>query len=56
MQIRISIDAKLPNHGRGWGVTVRSDIKVYLNVSPFVDSAFTAQAVHVRFCVFAGHG
>ena len=31
------------------------DIKVYLNVRPFVDSAFTAHAVHVRFCIFAGY-
>ena len=32
------------------------DIKVYPNVLPFVNSAFTAQAVHVRFCVLTGHG
>ena len=38
------------------GFNVRSDIEIYLNVSPFVDSALTAQAVHARFCVLAGHG
>ena len=31
------------------------DIKVYPNVLPFVNSAFAAQAVHVRFRIFAGH-
>ena len=31
------------------------DIKVYPNVLPFVNSAFTAQAVHVRFRIFACH-
>ena len=31
------------------------DIQVYLNVSPFVDSAFAALAVHVSLCIGAGH-
>ena len=31
------------------------DIKVYPNVLPFVNSAFIAQAVHVRFRIFACH-
>ena len=46
---------KSPTAVKQLGIDVRSDIQVYLNVSPFVDSAFTAQAVHVRFCVLAGH-
>ena len=31
------------------------DIKVYPNVLPLVNSALTAHAVHVRFCIFAGY-
>ena len=31
------------------------DIKVYPNVFPFVNSAFTAQAVHVRFRIFVSY-
>ena len=31
------------------------NIKVYLKVRPLVDSALTAEAVHVCFCIFAGH-
>ena len=31
------------------------DIKVYPNVFPLMNSAFTAHAVHVRFCIFAGY-
>ena len=31
------------------------DIKIYPNVLPFVNSAFTAQAVHIRFRIFACH-
>ena len=37
------------------GFNVRSDIEIYLNVSPFVDSAFAALAVHVSLCIGAGH-
>ena len=31
------------------------NIKVYPNVLPFVNSAFTAHAVQIRFCIFAGY-
>ena len=31
------------------------DIKVYPDVFPLMNSAFTAHAVHVRFCIFAGY-
>ena len=31
------------------------DIKVYPNVFPLMNSALTAHAVHVRFCIFAGY-
>ena len=31
------------------------DIKVYPNVFPFVNSAFTAQAVYVRFRIFVSY-
>ena len=31
------------------------DIKVYPNVFPFVNSAFTAQAVHVRFRILVSY-
>ena len=31
------------------------DIKVYPNVLPFVNSAFTAQAVHIRFRIFVSY-
>ena len=31
------------------------DIKVYPNVFPFVNSAFIAHAVQIRFCIFAGY-
>ena len=31
------------------------DIKVYPNVLPFVNSAFIAQAVQIRFRIFACH-
>ena len=37
------------------GFNVRSDIEIYLNVSPFVDSAFATLAVHVSLCILAGH-
>ena len=37
------------------GFNIRSDIQVYLNVSPFVDSAFAALAVHVSLRIGAGH-
>ena len=37
------------------GFNIRSDIKIYLNVSPFVDSAFAALAIHVGLCIGAGH-
>ena len=31
------------------------DIKIYPNIRPLMDSAFDAEAVHVRFCIFTGH-
>ena len=31
------------------------DIKIYPNIRPLMDSAFGAEAVHVRFCIFTGH-
>ena len=34
-----SIYAKLPNHGRGWGVHVRSDIEIYLNILELIHAA-----------------
>ena len=37
------------------GFNVRLDIEIYLNVSPFVDSAFAALAVHVGLGIGVGH-
>ena len=31
------------------------DIKVYPNIFPFMNSAFIADAIHVRFCIFEGY-
>ena len=46
---------KNPRFMMNRGFNVRSDIEIYLNVSPFVDSAFAALAVHVGLCISAGH-
>ena len=42
---------KLPNCGRSWGVNVRSDIQVYLDVLELVHSAAGGEGVEVLFRV-----
>ena len=31
------------------------DIKIYPNIRPLMDSAFGAETIHIRFCIFTGH-
>ena len=50
-----SIDAKLPNHGRGWGVHVRSDIEIYLNILELIHAAAGGEGVEVLFRILSGH-
>jgi hypothetical protein len=50
-----SIYAKLPNHGRGWGVHVRSDIEIYLNVLELIHAAAGGEGVKVLFRILSGH-
>ena len=60
-EINESISARQMYHKRPKSPTAetvgdsRLDIKGYPNVFPFVNSAFIAHAVHVRFCIFAGY-
>ena len=49
------MDTKLPNHGRGWGVHVRSDIEIYLNVLEFIHAAAGGEGVEVLFRINPNH-
>ena len=50
-----SIDAKLPNHFGGWGVHVRSDIEIYLNILELIYAAAGGEGVEVLFRILSGH-
>ena len=49
------MDTKLPNHGRGWGVHVRSDIEIYLNILELIHAAAGGEGVEVLFRILSGH-
>ena len=49
------MDTKLPNHGRGWGVHVRSDIEIYLNVLELIHAAAGGEGVEILFRILSGH-
>lgn len=42
---------KLPNCRSSWGVNVRSDIQIYLDVLELVHSAASGEGVEVLFCI-----
>ena len=54
-RVRISIDAKLPNRFSGWGVTIRSDIEIYLDVLEFIHATAGREGVKILFRVLSGY-
>lgn len=51
----VSIDAKLPNRRSSWGVTVRSDIEIYLDILELIHATADSEGVKILFRSLCGH-